>query len=230
MVESEPAAVSGTVGTQPVHVGTLPEHVVRPETVTAAIDGFTALDRAADRVGLTALAHRLGREQPALLQQAGKIQREHGEALGQAAVFYAALAWSMFEKHAGRTLPRLLGRNLTDARKVVDDELKGVAGLQDRPAHERVAPSLATRQPHVMSKLQELMAEDVKESAIPADGANVVFPLAQAVVEAFDAALDGRRPGQNMRPVVREAPKVGRNDPCPCGSGKKFKRCCGTES
>ena len=25
----------------------------------------------------------------------------------------------------------------------------------------------------------------------------------------------------------REAPKVGRNDPCPCGSGKKFKNCCG---
>jgi SEC-C motif-containing protein len=29
------------------------------------------------------------------------------------------------------------------------------------------------------------------------------------------------------KPVVRDAPKVGRNEPCPCGSGKKFKRCCG---
>ena len=28
-------------------------------------------------------------------------------------------------------------------------------------------------------------------------------------------------------PFVREAPKVGRNDPCPCGSGKKYKKCCG---
>ena len=27
--------------------------------------------------------------------------------------------------------------------------------------------------------------------------------------------------------VVRSAPKVGRNDPCPCGSGKKYKHCCG---
>lgn len=27
--------------------------------------------------------------------------------------------------------------------------------------------------------------------------------------------------------VKREAPKVGRNDPCPCGSGKKYKKCCG---
>jgi len=33
----------------------------------------------------------------------------------------------------------------------------------------------------------------------------------------------------NWRPVktyVREQPKVGRNDPCPCGSGKKYKKCC----
>ena len=29
------------------------------------------------------------------------------------------------------------------------------------------------------------------------------------------------------QPYVREAPKIGRNDPCPCGSGKKYKRCCG---
>ena len=27
-------------------------------------------------------------------------------------------------------------------------------------------------------------------------------------------------------PITREEPKVGRNDPCPCGSGKKFKKCC----
>ena len=29
------------------------------------------------------------------------------------------------------------------------------------------------------------------------------------------------------RTVVRSAPKVGRNEPCPCGSGKKYKHCCG---
>ena len=27
--------------------------------------------------------------------------------------------------------------------------------------------------------------------------------------------------------TVVKAPKVGRNDPCPCGSGKKYKKCCG---
>jgi hypothetical protein len=32
---------------------------------------------------------------------------------------------------------------------------------------------------------------------------------------------------QPVAPHVRESPKVGRNDPCPCGSGKKYKKCCG---
>jgi len=35
--------------------------------------------------------------------------------------------------------------------------------------------------------------------------------------------------GQLPRPATQrhEGPKVGRNDPCPCGSGKKYKKCCG---
>lgn len=35
--------------------------------------------------------------------------------------------------------------------------------------------------------------------------------------------------GEGVMPqqVVRSVPKVGRNDPCPCNSGKKYKKCCG---
>jgi preprotein translocase subunit SecA len=43
------------------------------------------------------------------------------------------------------------------------------------------------------------------------------------------------RPSQQARPMVAPGPaidvkNVGRNDPCPCGSGKKFKKCHGTEA
>ena len=31
----------------------------------------------------------------------------------------------------------------------------------------------------------------------------------------------------SRQPIVRSAPKIGRNDPCSCGSGQKFKKCCG---
>jgi len=37
--------------------------------------------------------------------------------------------------------------------------------------------------------------------------------------------VDGRMPKPET--VKRAQPKVGRNDPCPCGSGKKYKKCCG---
>lgn len=36
--------------------------------------------------------------------------------------------------------------------------------------------------------------------------------------------------GEPMAPYVRETPKIGRNDPCSCGSGKKYKKCCGVSS
>ena len=32
---------------------------------------------------------------------------------------------------------------------------------------------------------------------------------------------------KQSKTVRRESPKIGRNDPCPCGSGKKYKHCCG---
>ncbi len=30
-----------------------------------------------------------------------------------------------------------------------------------------------------------------------------------------------------LKPITREKPKIGRNEPCPCGSQKKYKKCCG---
>jgi preprotein translocase subunit SecA len=36
-----------------------------------------------------------------------------------------------------------------------------------------------------------------------------------------------RKPESRPEPARREGPKVGRNEPCPCGSGKKYKKCCG---
>ena len=42
-------------------------------------------------------------------------------------------------------------------------------------------------------------------------------------------SLKGSAPAgeKNRTPIVNTEPKIGRNDPCPCGSGKKYKNCCG---
>ena len=39
--------------------------------------------------------------------------------------------------------------------------------------------------------------------------------------------VDGQIGGPRQATQQRTGPKVGRNDPCPCGSGKKYKKCCG---
>jgi preprotein translocase subunit SecA len=49
---------------------------------------------------------------------------------------------------------------------------------------------------------------------------------AQAQAQQQAAAAEGSQQGPRQ-PIVNKGPKVGRNDPCVCGSGKKYKRCCG---
>jgi preprotein translocase subunit SecA len=46
---------------------------------------------------------------------------------------------------------------------------------------------------------------------------------------ATDSA-ESEKPADNAVAPIRSGPKVGRNDPCPCGSGKKYKACCGALS
>ena len=48
-------------------------------------------------------------------------------------------------------------------------------------------------------------------------------------LEEETISLKGKAPSgeKSHTPYVNTEPKVGRNDPCPCGSGKKYKNCCG---
>lgn len=47
--------------------------------------------------------------------------------------------------------------------------------------------------------------------------------------QMFREAIDGGKSKPSL-PLVRTGPKTGRNEPCPCGSGKKFKKCCSGNS
>ena len=49
-----------------------------------------------------------------------------------------------------------------------------------------------------------------------------------AALEAIHSVDGGAKIGTDVDRTIRnEGPKIGRNDPCPCGSGKKYKNCCG---
>ncbi|MDB4952648.1 MAG: zinc chelation protein SecC [Myxococcales bacterium] len=201
-------------------------NVVTPEDVEKTIASFTRLDQRGDKKAMNKLAQRLQKEQPFLLQHAAAVRTEHGDAVGEAAVFYATLVWAMFDRIREETLPRLTQQNLADADKIVTEELSKIEGLADKAPHERVAPALVATQPHIYAKLAELLSEDVKEAAMTPETATTIVKPTEVVIEAFDAALAGRRLGERQGTIVNDA-KVGRNEPCPCGSGKKYKKCHG---
>lgn len=77
-------------------------------------------------------------------------------------------------------------------------------------------------------------AQTVHQSVSLLNAANASQPTQQPVeVSAqaaanFDAAVEQMAQGASApQPVRRDQPRVGRNDICPCGSGKKYKKCCG---
>ena len=52
-------------------------------------------------------------------------------------------------------------------------------------------------------------------------GGRILGAYVRALKESYLEAASGKK-----KPFVRPGSKIGRNDPCPCGSGKKYKQCC----
>jgi hypothetical protein len=53
-------------------------------------------------------------------------------------------------------------------------------------------------------------------------------PLPSPTAPPPEMAMRAEAEPPRTMPVRRDGKKVGRNDPCPCGSGKKYKKCCGS--
>jgi preprotein translocase subunit SecA len=65
-----------------------------------------------------------------------------------------------------------------------------------------------------------------QESAEEIEAKRVALGRRQRMIESRGAE-EGEAEKPKQETVVRSQPKVGRNDPCPCGSGKKYKKCHG---
>ncbi|MDR0490672.1 MAG: DnaJ domain-containing protein [Oscillospiraceae bacterium] len=78
---------------------------------------------------------------------------------------------------------------------------------------------LSTHYPEKLlnQRLKKLWRQDLEPNLTNAEGVRVDDYNAESAVE----------PSVQSGTYRREGPKVGRNDPCPCGSGKKYKKCCG---
>jgi preprotein translocase subunit SecA len=107
------------------------------------------------------------------------------------------------------------------------------SAMLDRVKHDTIA---------ILSKIQIRRPEDVQAvEPVEPDPSTLRFqhavapslvappppPPAQTGAGRFDVAAPPPPELEAVAPYVREQPKVGRNDPCPCGSGKKYKQCHG---
>jgi len=87
----------------------------------------------------------------------------------------------------------------------------------------RSASSLAAFENFLRALPMQLSAPELTSgSAYQHSGGTSAAPTASRGGDLVEEAIESV-----ATPVRREAPKVGRNEPCPCGSGKKFKQCCG---
>jgi len=124
---------------------------------------------------------------------------------------------------------------MEEIREAYEDELVDPAWV----AWEEVKDELARGKKAVMEDLKDrmtLITDVVDElrwwSCFDEDASDIDLdeePLDELPLEGLDEELFEEPPLYFELPETlrRAQPKIGRNDPCPCGSGKKFKKCCG---
>ncbi len=74
---------------------------------------------------------------------------------------------------------------------------------------------------------QFLLREEGPSAPTATAGARIRQPVGAMAAVGADGDGDGAGGVSIDLPIRRSIPKVGRNEPCPCGSGKKYKNCCG---
>ena len=92
--------------------------------------------------------------------------------------------------------------------------------------------------PHVPTSTDELVRDGLACLEAGASARNVwnVSQTSHDEVGQFAMAEQQRAAAQapqgevKVKQIKLDTPKVGRNEPCPCGSGKKYKKCCGAAS
>ncbi|MDH4157409.1 MAG: preprotein translocase subunit SecA [candidate division Zixibacteria bacterium] len=77
---------------------------------------------------------------------------------------------------------------------------------------------------------QEMVTQHADSTNLGYGGAASAVGSPQGGPQEGSPMAEASRAGKQVRTVRREMPKVGRNDPCPCGSGKKYKKCHGANA
>ncbi len=121
-------------------------------------------------------------------------------------------------------------RNAFD-RNLVDDEIIGWGNVEQHHAAglEATMRELIERRSALTDTVTELShwASFTERKPIASISPAPIQRPAFSPVPLFDAVPVGARSEETFGTIHRATPRVGRNEPCPCNSGKKFKKCCG---
>lgn len=104
------------------------------------------------------------------------------------------------------------------------DQLKQGIGLRSM-AQEDPARAYAIEGFDMFEAMNEAIKEDTLRILFHVEDPSKVKRREQN--KNIKEGFEGDNAGEKKKPYVRKTKKVGRNDPCPCGSGKKYKNCCG---
>ena len=137
----------------------------------------------------------------------------------------------LFGEHDFREVERAVLLRIVDTAWMehIDamDDLKGSIGLQAYAQRDPVTEYRIVGGDAFDAMICEIREKTVRTilSVVPRREEVQRVQVATPLQDGFEG--QGKKTFKKVSVVRREAPKVGRNDPCPCGSGKKYKNCCG---
>lgn len=106
------------------------------------------------------------------------------------------------------------------------DQLKQGIGLRSM-AQEDPARAYAVEGFDMFEAMNEAIKEDTLRILFHVEDPSKVKRREEK--KNIKEGFEGDNAGEKKKPYVRRTKKIGRNDPCPCGSGKKYKNCCGKD-
>ena len=113
-------------------------------------------------------------------------------------------------------------KDLWEGNKIYNDNMEETKGYVSKEAMESEIVSVPTVQEVPSTGM--IMDEVPMSEAAVKSGEAMQAAISSDQMKKFEAMAKAWKEAHTQK--IRKFDKVGRNDPCPCGSGKKYKNCC----
>lgn len=162
------------------------------------------------------------------------MEHDAPEAIGFA--LHMALAIDAIYEHVLERVPRRVTPRIMDSAAAKAEEgFAQLVGVEPELALRRLLFQRDLAEPGLLVELMRVMMEESADEPDLERGLGIVFLVVKAVALAYECAnglatadcAKGSLAQVLERRLGRPLPKMARGEPCPCGSGRKFKQCCG---